>query len=69
MYTSVCCSCAQRASRDVVALNKKLLGRSTRGVLCLTCLAQYLECTEDDLRQRIEEFREAGCTLFVAGKV
>jgi len=50
--------------KDVVALNKKLISRSGRQLLCLTCLAEYLECSEDDLRERIKEFRESGCALF-----
>jgi biotin operon repressor len=52
------------SDKDVIALNKKLLGRSVKKKLCLPCLADYLSCTEDDLREKIEEFKEQGCALF-----
>lgn len=51
--------------KDCIALNKKLLGRKNRTkFLCMECLAEYLECTEEDLLILIEEFKEGGCTLF-----
>lgn len=59
-----CYNCDRPVLKDVVALNRKLLDRSTKRFLCLTCLAKYLDCTEDDLSRKIEEFREQGCALF-----
>ncbi|HQE49276.1 MAG TPA: hypothetical protein PKV93_07975 [Fervidobacterium sp.] len=50
--------------RDVIALNRKMLGHNAKGNLCLCCLADYLSCTEDDLLVKIEEFKEQGCVLF-----
>lgn len=59
-----CRYCKKELEKDEVALSKKLLGRSTKEFMCIDCLADYIDCTVDDLRVKIEEFREQGCTLF-----
>ena len=59
-----CIACGTRLSRDETALNKKLSGLDTEEFLCLECLAEELGVTEQDLRNKIEDFKESGCTLF-----
>lgn len=56
---------SQLSEKNVIALNKKMLGHNVKKKLCLVCLAEYLSCTEEELRVKIEEFKEHGCTLFV----
>lgn len=51
-------------SKDEIGINKKLLGTDMKSFFCLACLADHLECTEDELLDKIEEFKEEGCTLF-----
>ena len=51
-------------SKDEIGINKKLLGTGMKSFFCLGCLADHLECTEDELLDKIEEFKEEGCTLF-----
>lgn len=51
-------------SNDEIGANKKLIGKDTKDFLCIDCLANYLECTVDDLLDKIEEFKEEECTLF-----
>lgn len=60
----VCRYCGESLSKNINGLNKKLLGCSDEMVMCLTCLADFLDCSEDDLLVKIEEFKEQGCTLF-----
>ena len=60
-----CNFCNATLSKDCVALNKKLIGRNVKNFLCLTCMADEFDCTEDDLRDKIEELKEQGCTLFM----
>lgn len=55
---------AEIKSKDVVGINLKLLGGSGTELYCMTCLAEYIGCTIDDLETKIEEFKEQGCTLF-----
>lgn len=50
--------------KDIIGLNKKLLSKNITEFYCLDCLADYLECTVEDLQDKIEEFKEEGCILF-----
>lgn len=54
----------QDLNKDTVGINKKLLGTEIINFYCMDCLANYLECTVDDLLEKIEEFKEEGCKLF-----
>ncbi len=60
-----CVSCfKENLDKDTIALNKKLLGKNIDKFYCLECLAIFLNTTVDDLLDKIEEFKEEGCTLF-----
>lgn len=54
----------EELDKDTVSLNRKLLSKNTREFYCLDCFAEYLDCTVEDLLDKIEEFKEEGCTLF-----
>lgn len=58
------CSCGKKISKDVIALNMKLLGRNTNSRMCLKCLSEYLKTTKKELKQQIREFKQQGCRLF-----
>lgn len=51
--------------KDSVGINKKLLGTDIENFYCMDCLADYLECTVDELLAKIEEFKAEGCKLFL----
>lgn len=51
-------------SKDEVGLNKKLIDKKTKIFYCISCLAESLEVTEEELLAKVEEFRNEGCTLF-----
>lgn len=60
-----CVSCfKEKLDKDTIALNKKLLGKEVENFYCLPCLAEYLNTTVEELLDKIEEFKEEGCTLF-----
>ncbi len=60
-----CYVCGKAAlSKDEIGLTKKILGKKITQFYCLTCLAEHLEVTEEELLAKIEEFKEEGCTLF-----
>ena len=62
---SECLACGKKElDKDTIAINKKLLGVDVKSFYCMDCLADYLGCTVDDLLDKIEEFKEEGCTLF-----
>ncbi|CAA7603112.1 Hypothetical protein DEACI_3935 [Acididesulfobacillus acetoxydans] len=59
-----CSECNRPLKKDEVALSKKLIDLNCE-LYCINCLAEYLECNCDDLRIKIQEFKEQGCTLFL----
>ena len=60
-----CYECEKSLKKDEKALSMKLLGTDTEEFYCIGCLAQYLECSIEDLKIKIQEFKEEGCTLFL----
>ena len=54
----------QELDRDTIGINQKLLGRKIDNYYCMECLADYLECTVEELPEKIEEFKADGCELF-----
>lgn len=59
-----CLQCASPLSRDEIGLTKKLINRGCTEFLCYACLAKRFDVTVEELRRKVEEFREMGCTLF-----
>ncbi len=60
-----CCECGKALTKDEAALTKKLTDADTEEFYCLACLAEYLGCDTEDLKIKISEFKEQGCTLFL----
>ncbi len=60
-----CISCSKDdLNKDTIGINKKLLGENIISFYCMDCLADYLGTTVEDLFDKIEEFKDEGCTLF-----
>ena len=59
-----CFMCNSNVHKDIVALNKKFMGRNVEKFFCLNCLADYLEVTQEELLDKIQEFKDQGCSLF-----
>ena len=66
MRVKKCRYCQVELSRDEVGLSKKLFESETKkdNYFCLTCLSEMLEVTIDELKCKIEEFKNQGCKLF-----
>lgn len=60
-----CYLCEAKLDKDSIALNKKLLSKSLSRFLCIDCLAAHLDVSEEDLKVKISEFKDQGCTLFL----
>jgi len=54
----------EKLSKNDIGLNKKLIHRQIKRMMCLTCLAAYFETTEEELKEMIERFKRQGCALF-----
>lgn len=66
MNNNYCIGCSKvPLEKHTIALNRKLLGKDIDKFYCLDCFANYLEVTIDELNEKIEEFKEQGCTLFI----
>lgn len=60
-----CLACRKTSlDKDTIGINKKMLGTDVKSFYCMDCLADYLGCTIEDLLDKIEEFKDEGCTLF-----
>lgn len=59
-----CCSCYKLISKDEKGICLKMLGKDTKEFYCIECLAAFWDVEVQDLLDKIEEFKEEGCTLF-----
>lgn len=65
MLEKTCYVCGKTPlTKDEIGLTKKLISKKTTSFYCLSCLAEYLEVTEEELLAKVEEFKNEGCTLF-----
>ncbi|NLB77115.1 MAG: hypothetical protein GX799_11750 [Crenarchaeota archaeon] len=60
-----CVECNAPLKRDEVALSIKILGLNVTNFYCIACLAEIIDCDQDDLTIKIQEFKEQGCTMFL----
>jgi biotin operon repressor len=47
-----------------IGINRKLIDDKATSFYCLFCLADYLGASEQDILDKIEEFKDEGCKLF-----
>lgn len=59
-----CSTCYEEADKNSIALCKKIFGKKTKKLLCIHCLSDYLELSEIELTEMIEDYKKQGCTLF-----
>lgn len=60
-----CMSCGKSGlTKNTIGINMKLLGENIDSFYCISCLADYLGVEEQDIYDKIEEFKEQGCKLF-----
>ena len=61
----LCVDCKKVLSKDEVALCRKLIAEKTEDLMCLECFAVFMGCAVEDLKIKISEFKEQGCSLFI----
>ena len=59
-----CYVCNKNLTRNEIGLTRKLIDMNAKKFYCLTCLAEYLEVSSEELSAKIEDFKYSGCTLF-----
>lgn len=60
-----CLECGKVLRKEEFALSCKLIGDTADEMYCVPCLAEYIGCSEIDLKVKIQEFKEQGCALFL----
>ena len=65
MKKATCCDCGKKLKKDEIALTRKLIDSDAENFYCLDCMAENIGCTVEDLKEKIVEFKEQGCTLFL----
>lgn len=61
----ICCDCGKKLHKDEIALTKKIIDVDAIEFYCLDCMAENIGCEIQDLRDKIAEFKEQGCSLFL----
>jgi hypothetical protein len=59
-----CRICEIELDKIALGLNKKLLGMKVTRLYCVSCLANYLDVTVEEMLVKVDEFKEQGCVLF-----
>ena len=60
-----CVKCGCELCHDDIGASKKLINRGLdKDFMCVPCLAERYGITEARLREKIEYWRDSGCTLF-----
>ena len=60
-----CHNCRKKLERDEIALSYKLISRAARNCYCMDCLGKQFHLKTEQLQKLAEQFRQAGCTLFL----
>ena len=50
--------------KDIIGINRKLLGRDITKFYCIPCLCDVMDCDAQAIMDKVEQFKEEGCTLF-----
>ncbi len=64
LITVNCKKCGVALKVDDMGATRKLISRGAEEFYCIPCLAIKFSVTEDILREKIEYWRNSGCSLF-----
>lgn len=60
-----CLQCGRILTHDEIGLHKKMVNRGAETFMCIDCLAGYYHVSKAGLEEKIKQFKEMGCTLFL----
>lgn len=64
-FNKVCCECGKNVRQnDLLAMNLKMIGRSTDKIYCKKCLMAKLNMSKEEWDNSVADFKEQGCKLF-----
>lgn len=62
---SACFRCGKELTYNEIGAFKKFVNRGASEFLCKSCLAERLDVPVELIDQKIEHFKQQGCTLFI----
>lgn len=62
---SDCMQCGKNLTFNEIGAYKKFVNRGSTQFLCKKCLAGKLGVTTERIDEKIEQFKQQGCTLFI----
>ena len=60
-----CIKCGKELSFKEIGAYKKFINRGSTEYMCIKCLANELNITEEYIEEKIEQFKKQGCALFM----
>ena len=66
--SNLCRNCSRKLTADEIGIYKRMVNRGATDYLCASCMASYFRIEESMIYEKIEHFREMGCTLFAPKK-
>ena len=63
--TTKCRVCEAKLDKDAIGLSKKLIDKKLTQYFCLECLSSHLDVSIEDLIEKVVEFKDQGCELFL----
>lgn len=59
-----CMKCGKTLEYDEIGLHRKLVNKGAREFMCIECLSEYFDVSVKALREKIEQYKQIGCSLF-----
>lgn len=63
-----CIRCNAPVTQDEQAMTRKLINRGTQQFMCTACLARHFDTDVAEILERMQYFKEMGCTLFACNR-
>lgn len=63
-FNKTCMCCNKKLKKDDIALSMKYYGRNIEKFKCMKCLTKDLNTTTKELKNKVLEFKQSGCSLF-----
>lgn len=60
-----CKNCHKELTYNEIGATKKFISRACTEFLCRECLADWLDITPERVDEKITQFKEQHCTLFI----
>jgi len=64
-FSYKCLKCGRELTKDDIGIYRKMINRGATRYFCITCLAKELNMTEEELKSKVDQFRDQGCVLFL----